>query len=1223
MAGYFTNDELEHILYNIVRTNGFTEHIHGPMSQLPEAIEQITTQQFEVASGNFVPKQVSNKSGQREIESMNFSLRFTKTYIEPHMVSNGDTGKVQLDPTTCRRQHWTYCADFYVEAVFEATATMYDKTTKTIKYPIGKTFVSSIPIEVGNRNCVYTDMTREQIYLSQGDADFYRGLFIVEGQIYVVHTVEMNKYNQAKVECNMHGKEIARSTYLSRAAIYRNSYQMIIRRMDSGLIMIEMTVDVYNERPIPFSLFFYMLGVTSDREIEDMIAMSADDAAQITHEIRQIIQTAVSLSRADATFSAPMNSASATDIMRWLVNYTANDAYTKAATQNERQSLIAGVQKLLDTMFMVNQTYAKNDANVTVDQLRRKKAIMLATLIHDTVLTSIQRSAGTDRDHIKEKRYHTVGQQFTRIFKKHFNLCVIKPIREALSEAFENIDFEKVNVVDIVKTRLANSDLLKTFEREIKSSTDTFTVKNTQTKRVLNAESLSPPKSMVHLLSVKRTVVRKGIVSKEAKRAQELRGVHSSKASFICNVTSADTGENVGMADQLTPQTTVTNFLEIHVCQHHVWAYPELISWDQIMSRDMKRSTLVYINGDWYGGVNDAHRFLSYLRRLRRRHEIDLTISIVYNTKNNRIDVWTDEGRLITPFLVVYDNSDELRAFDIESRDMMLAAGGSMGEAEIRARVARRPQYHQEILLTRDMLERIASGSMTFNDLIDQGVMEYVSSEEIQNCIIAPTHKDLWESRHNEMTPFSHCMIPLGMFGIPAWTGTLPTMSDATRHCFQTNMGKSTNGFLSPIQAYMGTRNMSVQMSTFHPVNPTPADQVMNHGGQHLNVAFRCDGDNQEDSLNFNEGFIQRGGFASTTFNKKVAECRGAQERFGSASPDNIRQQEANRTKLNSKGYVEPGTIITAGDVLVAKYSRREINGAAVFVDTSITYDHHEDAYVTNIEQSTMDNVSRITVHYRILRNPSIGSKFASRSGNKGVISRIIPEAQMPYGLFTGRTADIYINCHSFPSRMLPGEVMADLIGEVAARLGVIIPVSPFMNLDPQKITDMMWAQGVNRFGLEPMRDARIGTITRALCVTTSFRQCLQKFAESEASARHVGRLSPVTRNSLAGAQNNGGMRTGEMEFWVTAGQGASVAMDEFQAAKPAAFDLHVCSRCGQRAIVNDQKNIYICQLCKQNAQIVVVQSKFMSNSLMSYMEGMGVKIKIETKPATCYVIET
>lgn len=1229
---YFLNNELEPIVLRFIEQYGLTRHVNDSMSKLGVACHQIITEQFQVSQEGIEPNRNTMRDEQRHIRSISFELRFTGTSLRPTMRSSNFMNAVPINPWYCMEEKKTYSVDLHVTCELEVTLVMDNNTIQTRRISVPEHRLCAIPIDIGGVYCSTNGLTRQQIYQERSDPDTFRGMYIVGGGLFCIHTRGFGKFNTMHVSRNAYRNEVSRASIITREAIFKNSYQVVLRHLTSGLVTIEVATYPFEDHPIPVHLFFYMLGITNDVQIAEMVVMSREDNDE-TRMLRQALKTSHLQMMTDAKYKLVHAVRVPAAIMEWYYDFSMIDRKVSeraSVAPPDAAKKVNSVSAMLDRMFLVNQTSAgciigyeeAAAGGVAAHELRGKKARILASMIHSTIMTSKQQVPGTDRDHIAGMNMQTPAVLLARTLKTTFHDEVVKKLREDLIAVFTSQDVDSIDLKHVVQARFNKLRLSEKFEKEIKAIQDKNAAVDVD--RVIQSEAMQPIKSRAHALSALRTIVVKGIQSKASDRSREIRQAHPSYAEFICYITSPDTGENVGMPKQLAIMTSITSYLLPFELQQKVYADPDLVRWIHIDNGDMKLYTHVYINGDWCGGLLRPERFLSKFRAMRRDNAIDRSISIHHAKSNNRIDFWTDDGRLIRPFFIVYNNAAELDAFDEE---IAKAAAGARSESErdvIRhRRDSGRPKFRQWIKYDDAWHGRMTRGEVKFEDLITEGVMEYITADEMQDCLLATDHKQLWMLRHDETRQYTHMTIPLSAFGVPALTATLPHLSQPLRHTFQTQMCKQTTGFTTIMEPYLDVKLMHCQMVAHMPVNPTFANAFTDPGGYPVTIAFMCARWNQDDSIVMKESFIARGGFMCTTINKIIVECRTVTEFFGQLEALSS-ARTANYAKLRNGYHVAVGTVIENGDVVVAKYVKQEqADGSHISIDKSEVYQHHEPAYVTGVFMNEVNGGGRrITVQYRILRVPNTGSKFASRNGNKGVISRIEQESHLPYSVTSGMIADIYINPHSFVSRMLIGEVLTDWLGKVATSEYRVIPVTPFMDLDFGAIHKQLKAAGRDGFGLEAMRDGRTGMVTKALFVATTTRQCLQKFAEAEASARSTGKLSPVTRQSLMGAQNSGGQRSGEMEMWVTGGHGTSAVLDEYQHFGNTYFEMPVCAICHQRAIYNNEphpktgrpRNIYKCLGCREKARIVRVRTKFMTNSLVSYLESAGLRIDLETE---------
>lgn len=1215
----FADRDFECLVTAHINNNGTRSHIHEPMSRLPDAIKQIITTQFEVQTPTFEPYNTSKDASKNNIKVMQIRGKFTNVEMKPSTRQGSYGVQVVLDPTYCRANNLTYCADVYISGVITVHVVYNNDTEADFQHPFDNMFAFSIPIEIGNKFCVYSKSTPSQIYMAGGDMSIQDGFFIITGQLYAVLADERLCFNIPQNYYDIHKSQVGRTVLLSREWIYRNSYQLIMVLHKTDLITLELTFDHYRDKPFPFTVMFNLLGFMQDNVIEDMILQGSDRSTAINRLLQQRIQHSVTQAQAMPQYAAAMRLASPEEVAKWVVNYTRNGAFDAARSEDEQQHLLRDVWNMVDNKFLIHQSPASDEYSVesfnSYDKhtLRHKKAQILAKMIRDQIVTVEQKTAGTDRDHPAGKRYYTAAHQLTQATKRNFNTGIVMVLREALMTAFKTTEMSRVSVQSIVSNVFRQAKILPIFESEFKNANSPYiTVRTRQVTPVICSEGVSPLKSPTHAETLMAQIQRHAIQSKESERAYQIRSIHPGSCGFLDPVTTPDTGERVGMPTCLTVMSSITGISPIDIVRREILQYKDFMHYSVVDATLMGRYPMVYINGDWYGCIADGNRFVAHFRALRRRRVLDPLISIVFNIMSSRIDFWTDEGRLYTPFVVVYSNAEELDKYDDET--------AKMDREKWPERLKARPQFNQYVKFTAEVRGALISGAMSYADLFDQGILEYITAEESINCIAAQNYKTLWQNRHDECHQYTHLFIPLNMFCLTSLLAMLPNMSDSTRHCFFTNQAKQTNAAFSPNISMLSQKNTNVQAQNFYPLNPTPGMNFVNHGGYVGTIAFKADGNNQDDSINFNEGYMQRCGFLTCNFNHVSSECNGPDEIFGYSTNPALHSMSGNRRKLNGRHVVPVGTIIEPDDVIISKYIKKTLPNGQIFeMDASVSYNNHETAYVHSVKELATTDGKKITVYYQTIRRPTKGTKFASFCGNKGVISRVIPESMLPYDVISGRRPDIIINTHSIPSRMLPGELISDMLGEFAATHGITLPVSPFVELDLKSLIDHIRDQAkdglkpgmMGDFAEYPMRDPRSGELSRALFMTMSIRQGLQKFAAAEASSRTMGRINSATRQSLPGAANNGGLRTGEMEYWIMTQNGAAATLDEFQRSQHTVFQLPICQNCGNMFIYNPQKDIALCRICRDAIDPVLIDTKFVTGTIVHYVEGMGIEMNI------------
>ncbi|MBI3341841.1 DNA-directed RNA polymerase subunit beta, partial [Candidatus Curtissbacteria bacterium] len=277
---------------------------------------------------------------------------------------------------------------------------------------------------------------------------------------------------------------------------------------------------------------------------------------------------------------------------------------------------------------------------------------------------------------------------------------------------------------------------------------------------------------------------------------------------------------------------------------------------------------------------------------------------------------------------------------------------------------------------------------------------------------------------------------------------------------------------------------------------------------------------------------------------------------------------EEDLANLDENGVVVIGSDVGPNDILVGKIAPkgeteltaeerllRTIFGekAREVRDTSLRMPHGEKGTVIDVKILSRDKgdelehgaVSKIFVKVAQMRKVVIGDKLAGRHGNKGVISKIVPRADMPY-LEDGTPIDIIISPLSVLSRMNLGQLLETHLGWAARKLGHKIGLPVFEHISEDKITAELEAAGLPVNGKSTLYDGRTGQpFDRPIVVGTAYILKLIHMVEDKTHARSTGPYSLITQQPLGGKAQMGGQRLGEMEVWALEAYGAAFTLQE------------------------------------------------------------------------------
>ena len=466
--------------------------------------------------------------------------------------------------------------------------------------------------------------------------------------------------------------------------------------------------------------------------------------------------------------------------------------------------------------------------------------------------------------------------------------------------------------------------------------------------------------------------------------------------------------------------------------------------------------TKIFINGDWIGLHRNAEFIVNTLKNLRRQRHIPEEVSIVRDIINKEIKIYTDSGRIQRPLFIVENNQLRIKKSDIRK-------------------------------LARSI------DNYCFSDLLKEGLVEFLDVEEEETALIMMSLKIIkdQEKVENKITTYTHCEIhPSMILGVCASCIPFPDHNQSPRNTYQSAMGKQAMGVY--------TSNYNIRMDTlghilYYPQKPlveTRPMELLNFkelpSGINSIIAIMCfTGYNQEDSIIFNQGSIDRGLFRSVFFRtyQEIADIdepkANQRKRYNSTEifcippknfTDNFRL--GTYSKLDTDGLIFPGMrvsggespVILCGKVLMPQSTK---DGQAKFKDASLPLRHNENGIIdTVLVTKNQDGRKLVKVKTRSVRTPQIGDKFASRHGQKGTCGMTYKSEDLPFTR-DGITPDMIINPHAIPSRMTIGHLIECLASKVATFKGASVDGTAFGDVHVEDVAREMHNLGFQKHGNE------------------------------------------------------------------------------------------------------------------------------------------------------------
>jgi len=753
-----------------------------------------------------------------------------------------------------------------------------------------------------------------------------------------------------------------------------------------------------------------------------------------------------------------------------------------------------------------------------------KKAFFLGYMVHRTLLCALGRRPQDDRDHYGNKRLDLAGPLLASLFRQLFRRLV-KDVRQYCQKAVDS-GKEDVSLLNAIKSKTITQGLkysLATGNWGAQGAADMRAGVSQVLNRLTFASTLS------HLRRLNSPIGRDGKLAKP-------RQLHNSHWGMVCPAETPE-GAAVGLVKNLALMAYISvgsnaapilEFLE-------EWSTEKL---DEISPGIIPSATKIFVNGVWVGIHRNPSMLVSTLRTLRRQVDVNTEVGVVHDIRLAELRLYTDYGRCCRPLYIIDDTAEgpalRIRPEHIAQLTLGGAGAGEGGEET----------------------------SFTWDDLVANGLIEYVDTEEEETTMIAMTIDDVKEARKaNRMrgrglgdgdgfaVTYTHAEIhPSMILGICGSIIPFPDHNQSPRNTYQSAMGKQAMG--------MYCTNYQVRMDTlayvlFYPQKPLVTTRSMEHlhfrelpAGINAIVAIACySGYNQEDSVIMNGSSIDRGLFRSIFFRSYKDEEKkvGSLMREELEKPDpetTLAMKHGSYKKLDADGLAVPGERVNGDDVLIGKTtplppSDDEVGTQRRYTkkDCSLTMKSTEAGHVDQVMLSTNDQGLRfVKIRIRSVRTPQIGDKFASRHGQKGTCGMTYTQEDMPFTA-EGISPDIIVNPHAIPSRMTIGHLVECLMSKVAALQGMEGDATPFTDVTVEEISTKLHELGYQRRGNEVMYNGHTGRqMGQMIFLGPTYYQRLKHTVDDKIHSRGRGPTQVLTRQPMEGRSRDGGLRFGEME---------------------------------------------------------------------------------------------
>lgn len=1020
-----------------------------------------------------------DKLNEEDNKAMTFIIKITfsnpRTPKPYHQEDNGSI--YPMYPNQARIRNLSYTSKLFIDAVHEVTK-LDDKNNIIFHkiYETNKIPIGKIPIMLQSDFCVLSDIPRESFHSVGEDIYDYGGYFIINGSEKVIVPQKIENMNNVFLYKNGKGNPFPYVCKIESKIEnrYESPHVVYVKHAEKdNIIYVRILQQISAD--IPLFVVFRALGIIPDKTILEYIIgdLSTSDAQTMIQLLLPTLEASLDVQTTEAAFEYLYDKS---NIKKFLVKETV-DKY---------KYIIDTIEKHLFPHVGNNMT---------------KKAYFLGFMVRKLLLGKMEKIQVDDRDHLGSAKVKTTGMLMAELFLDAYQKLV-ENMKNSIKKEFGTKNLKDEEIQDLLSRVIKTNYIDSKFKSALSTGNwsgkgEQLDASNTGVAQVLKRLSY------LDMLSHLRKVVTP--ISAELKLVGP-RLLNTTEWGKICPAESPEGGK-VGLVKNMSLMCHITTGSDASTVVDIVEGFKDFIPTEDLVPEQISYLTKIVINGNWIGSVPVAHEMVELLRENRRKGIISFEVGIFYDPIPNEIKISTESGRFSRPVFIVENN---------------------------------------KLLITQELINKLPEltwfNLLTANNPTGKAVIEYLDPMEEENTLIAVNQKTLINNT-DELKQYSHCEIhPSMLLGVAATTTPFCNHNQSPRNVYQCAQVKQAIGIYATNFNERYDKIGHILHCPQKPLVTTRAMKYINHednpGGSNIILAIATYGGfNQEDSLIFNKGAIERGLFRSTYYVTVKDDLSKGNKEYGKPDPNNTSKLRKNISfrHIGDDGFIKPETIVEANDVVIGKKQKTDKvsqtgDGKQLYTDESLTLRDlgvkDKKAIIDDVVVSQNgEGYPFCKVRMRKDRTPVIGDKFSARHGQKGTIGMTLPHEDMPYTK-EGITPDIIMNPHAIPSRMTIGQILEMLYSKVAATEGIQLDGTPFEDQSVEGIGNVLEKLGFQRHGNHILYNGMTGEqLPYEIFIAPCYYQKLKHLVNDKIHSRALGPVSLLTRQPLEGRSKDGGLR--------------------------------------------------------------------------------------------------
>ena len=1131
-----------------------------------------------------------------------------------------DTYQHYMYPNEARLRNMTYGLTIHYDCVVDIE--IYDTTTREMKrqsITLEKILLGKFPIMVNSKLCIYNGLNRDlKFYMGECRNDI-GGYFIIDGKEKVLVPQEKFADNMLYIKKN-NPDELYSYSAIIRTVSEDSSKPVRTLKVHMVAPTPEKTfgnfvVELPNVRkPIPFMIVMRALGIISDKDIMrhclldlkknesylDLLIPSVHDAGLIFTQ-QLALEYICSFMKQETTYHA----------IEILMNY-----------------------------FLPN-----------IGELNFiSKAYYLGHMIFSILKVHTGLEQPTDRDSFTYKRVELSGALIYELFneyylkqKKDIFLNIEKDIyyhHTVKDGEGEKVVLDHEKTMSVINTNYKDYFKNKIVEKGFKKGFKGNWGASSHTKRLGIIQDLNRLSFNSYISQLRKI----NLPLDASAKVVGPRLLHSTQWGIIDPIDTPD-GGNIGLHKHMSMGSCISTGYASEKILIWMKEHVNLYTLEESYSEYIYQNTKVFINGAWVGFVVQPFDVVNEIKVYRRLGLIPLYTSVSFHIQKNSIFVFTDSGRISRPlYYISVDNVPS--AFTSKNIERLIDTDLKWNDICYGFNERILDKFDNRKIYDVDELYDTSKKSLE-NIVMDTGIIDFVDTSEAESSLIAVDYKKIIDKSRK----YTHLEIHTSLiFGVMGNQIIYPENNPPTRNLFSCGQTKqAVSMYHSNYQNRIDKAGIVLNCGQIPLVKSRYMKYINNeelpYGVNTIVAIMSYTGYNVEDAILVNKGALDRGLFRTTYYNmyevkEESSDVPGstANSKFMKVTNENVKKLKHrghDYDQLDENGVVKLNTRVNEKMIMIGKATQEDSSDG--YNDDSLVPKKGQMGYVDKVYISDNEEGFRIAkVRIRDERIPAIGDKMASRAGQKGTIGLVIPEEDMPYTA-NGVKPDLIINPHAIPSRMTIGQLTECILGKLCVEKGTFGDCTPFLKEGPKEevIGNMLSDLGYHSTGDDILYNGMTGEqLSGSVFMGPTYYMRLKHMVKDKINHRSTGPITLLTRQSVHGRANDGGLRIGEMERDGVVAHGATQFLKESFTIRGDDYKMAVCNHTGNIAVYNVQKkqfyspmvdgplkytepineNSRIKNISKYGRSFSIVRVPYTLKLLIQELQSMNIQMRIITE---------